>query len=393
MCNNGRPGYLAFTKRDDLEAGRADVYTYTVHNTPGIIKYITFFIRFSQGARAIVHIKIAIGLFVNIAHVWYEELRSTGPGYMISHMRTLTAIKLVNKRCTGFVKDSFRRAFSTKRAAVFYVLLVCVCALLIAGVISDRFTRDYRLIFAGSIFVICLTSSIVHGVPAALLTVLVNLLGVSFTMRDFHTTGDWYYLSISVFQITTAISSVIIAVLAEMEKAKRESHEQASLTDALTEVYNTRFFHLRLDEEITRSIRKSDPMTLLLIDVNAFKSINDNYGHLEGDKVLKDIALYLRKSTRASDVVCRSGGDEFAVILPDTDKDAGNYIAQRIAAGASGYILKSQNNGLSIPVFISVGAATFPHDAEERPALIDCADKRLYKEKRKFYSNRETVAE
>jgi len=292
------------------------------------------------------------------------------------------------KQGAGFIKESFRRAFSQKRAVVLYFLLIFVCAVLFTGVVSDVFSRAYRLTFAGIIFVVCLTCSIIYGIPAALLTITVNLMGMSFSMKYFHTTGDWYYLSIAVFQITTAISSVIISVLADREKTKRETHEQASLTDALTEVYNTRFFHLRLDEEITRSIRKSDPMTLLLIDVNAFKSINDNYGHLEGDKVLRDIALYLRQSTRVSDVVCRSGGDEFAVILPDTDRRTGTLIAQRITDGAAGYILTSQNNNLAIPVYLSVGAATFPDDAQERTDLIDKADKKLYLEKKNFYSKR-----
>lgn len=302
--------------------------------------------------------------------------------YMISVMKIVIALR-------RFFKDSFRRTFSTKRNVILFLILICICAVLFTGVVGDLFPRAYRLFFAGLIFIICLTSSIVFGTPAALLTVVVNLLGMIFSMRSFHITGDWYYLSISVFQVTAAISSVIISVLADMEKAKRETHEQASLTDALTEVYNTRFFHLRLDEEITRSIRKSDPMTLLLVDINAFKSINDNYGHLEGDRVLKDVAAYLRETTRAADIVCRSGGDEFAVILPDTGKDSGAFIAGRISAGASSYLLTSEKNNLAVPVYLSVGAATFPEDAGDRTSLIECADKELYKEKHEFYSNRD----
>lgn len=292
------------------------------------------------------------------------------------------------RQAADFTAESFKRSFSKKPAVVAYVLLILLCALLFGGIVSDLFTRTQRLIFSGSIFAVCLVSSIVYGIPAVVLTILVNLLGASFTMRYFHATGDWYYLSISVFQLTTAVSSVIIGVLADNQKSKTETHEQASLTDALTEVYNVRFFHLRLDEEITRAARKADPLTLLLIDVNAFKSVNDNYGHVEGDRVLRDIASYLRLSVRISDVVCRCGGDEFAVILPDTNRKTGTYIAQRIAAGAPEYIMTSPKNGLSTPLYLSVGISTFPVDADERTPLIERADRELYRAKNEFYTNR-----
>ena len=216
-------------------------------------------------------------------------------------------------------------------------------------------------------------------------------MGASFSLKYFHASSDWYYLSIAVFQLTTAISSIIIALLSDAEKLKKETHQEASLTDALTEIYNTRFFHLRLDEELTRAVRKADPLTLMYIDVNDFKSINDNYGHTEGDRVLKDIAAHLLKSTRASDVVCRSGGDEFAVILPDTSHDTGIMIANRISSGTPAFIMTSPKNGLATPVHLSVGVATFPVDADNRDDLIEYADKELYKDKNEFYKNRERV--
>jgi diguanylate cyclase (GGDEF)-like protein len=292
-------------------------------------------------------------------------------------------------KVSRFVSASFKRAFSSRKAVLIYILLMVIAAVLFTGIVSDIVTRPYRIAFSGSVFALCLISCIVYGIPAAMLTVIVNLLGASFTLKYFHTTADWYYLSIAVFQLTTAISSVIIAVLADTEKSKKETHKEASLTDALTEVYNTRFFHLRLDEELTRSARKADPLTLMLIDVNAFKAINDNFGHAEGDRVLKDIAAHLLKSTRASDVVCRSGGDEFAVILPDTSRDTGIMIANRISSGIPEYIMTSPKNGLSTPVYLSIGLATFPVDTDDRDGLIEYADKALYRDKDEFYASRE----
>ncbi len=87
---------------------------------------------------------------------------------------------------------------------------------------------------------------------------------------------------ICVFQIATGVSSIVISIIADMERFKKDSHKEASLTDALTEVYNNRFFQLRLDEEITRARRSGRPISLLLVDVNSFKAINDEFGHAEG---------------------------------------------------------------------------------------------------------------
>ncbi len=293
------------------------------------------------------------------------------------------------KRVLGFVSASFKRAFSTKKAVLIYLLLMTVVALLFAGIIGDVVTRPYRIIFSGSVFAICLICSVVFGFSAAVPSIIVNFIGASFSLRYFNLTADWYFLSIAVFQLTAGISSLVIAVLADMEKSKKEAHKEASLTDALTQIYNTRFFHLRLDEELTRSMRKTDPLTLMLIDVNAFKAINDNFGHVEGDRVLKEVAAHLRKSTRISDVVCRYGGDEFALILPDTSRDTGILIANRISSGAPKYVKTSPKNGPGMPVYLAVGVATFPVDADERDALIEHADRELYKDKSEFYANRE----
>lgn len=296
-------------------------------------------------------------------------------------------------RLIKFLSNSFRRVFSNKKTTSIYLLLMVIAAIMFTGIVSDVLTRSYRIVFSGGVFGLCLICSIVYGIPAAAPTMIVNLIGASFTLKLFNGTEDWYYLAVAVFQLTTAISSIIIAVLADVEKSKKEIHKEASLTDALTEIYNTRFFHLRLDEELTRAVRRSDPLTLMYIDVNDFKSINDNFGHAEGDKVLKDIAAHLLKSTRATDVVCRSGGDEFAVILPDTSRDTGVMIANRISSGTPEYVKASSKNGVTISVHLAVGVATYPADADNRADLIEFADMALYRDKKEYYAGRTAVEE
>jgi len=98
----------------------------------------------------------------------------------------------------------------------------------------------------------------------------------------------------------------------------------------LTGIYNHRFFHIRLEEEFSRCRRNNTPISLIIMDMDNFKTINDQYGHQEGDKVLKSIVGILKDCIRNTDILARYGGDEFVVILPDTDYNTAMNVAMRI---------------------------------------------------------------
>ncbi|GAI05876.1 unnamed protein product, partial [marine sediment metagenome] len=126
--------------------------------------------------------------------------------------------------------------------------------------------------------------------------------------------------------------SIIAAQIANaIEKSRLyEETKMLSLTDPLTELPNRRHFDIMIDTELRRSERYNRPLSLLLIDLDNFKSYNDRNGHLEGDKVLAEYAKFMKLSIRDIDFICRFGGDEFVVVLPETDESFAKAVAERI---------------------------------------------------------------
>jgi diguanylate cyclase (GGDEF)-like protein len=142
-------------------------------------------------------------------------------------------------------------------------------------------------------------------------------------------------------------------------------------TDPLTGVANRRSFYSSLTTELKRAERTSTPMTVVLIDLDGFKEINDTHGHPFGDGVLQTIAEKVRGSLRATDVIARVGGDEFAILLPATPRDAAAAMITRARDEATASVG-------GVPLTWSAGVATFPSDARDAATLVECADAALY---------------
>jgi len=149
-----------------------------------------------------------------------------------------------------------------------------------------------------------------------------------------------------------------------------------AIKDGLTGLYTHRYFQELLNQELEKAKNYSYPLTLLMIDTDKFKQYNDTFGHPEGDKLLKNIANILTKNVRKNDYVCRYGGDEFAIILVNTKKQDGYYIAERIRQSYS--VLKKGD----IKVSASIGIASYPDDSITKDDLIKKADEALYEAKR-----------
>ncbi len=152
--------------------------------------------------------------------------------------------------------------------------------------------------------------------------------------------------------------------------------EDLSFKDALTDVYNRRYFTIRMEEEFKRHSRFGEPLSLALLDLDRFKEINDQFGHRAGDEVLRDVAQLLVKHSRSFSIVTRYGGDEFAIILVNTAKAGGLTYAERIR------IIMEQNRFAHSPVTASLGVASLPEDATTIDDLIVAADRALYEAKR-----------
>ena len=191
------------------------------------------------------------------------------------------------------------------------------------------------------------------------------------------------YIAYSFYQ-QTRIKKLRRELSGKMEKLlsaeiRAEAFQKLSILDSLTGLYNRRFVEKHLVAEIARAKRRGQPMTLMAMDLNDFKEINDNFGHAAGDLVLKHFAEWLRKNIRASDIPVRMGGDEFLVLLPECTPDQAEQLLPRISD------LKVEYEGKVISVNFSVGCAgyapsAFPQEAPQE--LLERADQALYADKR-----------
>jgi len=160
-----------------------------------------------------------------------------------------------------------------------------------------------------------------------------------------------------------------------MEKLK-----QLSITDGLTKLFNSRYFHTQLENEINRTRRYQRPLSLLMMDIDRFKLFNDTYGHLEGDKVLVRSAQVIKSCLRKMDSAYRYGGEEFTVILPETEGVEAATVAERIRAAIEKGPFPSATPGEFYQVTISIGATALSR-GEDSALLLQRADQAMYQSK------------
>ncbi len=152
--------------------------------------------------------------------------------------------------------------------------------------------------------------------------------------------------------------------------------------DALTRVFNRSFLDLQLPLEIERATRNSEPMAMLVLDLDDFKQINDSYGHDAGDQVLRQFGDLLRETLRKVDMVFRFGGEEFVVLLPRLDEDSAIRAAERLREAISGHRFEIAADRPPLTATVSVGGAIYPRDALSEESLFRAADEACYRAKR-----------
>ncbi len=198
-----------------------------------------------------------------------------------------------------------------------------------------------------------------------------RLLGV-LVMQQCQATRDW--LSGEV-RLAAAIADQLAVAISHSELFAQVKHQ--AITDGLTGLYNHIYFKNRLAEELKRAHRKGSPCSLLMLDLDKLKQINDTMGHPIGDAAIRQVAVVLKKLLRSGDTAARYGGEEFAVILPETPMSEALLIAERLRQN----INRNPVPGLGC-ISTSIGAAFYPVHAETPAELIDKADKALYVAKR-----------
>ena len=208
------------------------------------------------------------------------------------------------------------------------------------------------------------------------------------------------------------MDELMLTAIENFYNASVRDLEKRAIRDPLTELYNKDYFQQRLSEEMRRALRHTEPLTVAMIDMDHLKTINDTHGHPVGDAVISAVASAIRDTSRQTDVPCRYGGDEFAVILPETGKTQARVFAERLirnmenltivvtsgertprkmdepSADGGGVDNQPHEQGegskpLVIPApTISIGLASFPEDARNPETLVAKADAALYRAKR-----------
>jgi len=173
---------------------------------------------------------------------------------------------------------------------------------------------------------------------------------------------------------------LIDELLAVIDRARERQRllaelERLAITDGLTGLYNRRYFEDKLREEENRAERYGTPVTVVMTDVNHLKYVNDHYGHREGDALLRAAARLLRENTRSVDTVARYGGDEIAIIMPETTQHEASHFLRRLRRAVEKY-----NEGARVPVSIAVGFASRP-PCPTLAIALRLADERMYEDK------------
>jgi two-component system, cell cycle response regulator len=177
----------------------------------------------------------------------------------------------------------------------------------------------------------------------------------------------------------------LIAAHAELALTNAERYHQAkekAFIDDVTEVYNARYLLQATEHEILRAGRSGKELSVLFLDLDRFKRVNDQYGHLVGSNVLRQLSEVLLDCVRQVDTLARYGGDEFTILLVDTGLDGGVAVAERIRRTVAETLFEGAG-GAPIRLTISIGVATFPDHSRDREGLLDVADKAMYRAKSK----------
>jgi diguanylate cyclase (GGDEF)-like protein len=255
-------------------------------------------------------------------------------------------------------------------AIAFFTVLIAL-----TGGIDSPFFFGYYLIVAGAAlvvggmtaFVLAATTSIVYLVAMAAQPGSDQLTFEQVTRLGFNILSLW-------------LLSYLASVLAREQRRTRDAAVRLSLFDPLTQLYNRNYFFAVLDREILRAARTGRGFCLLMLDLDGLKPVNDTYGHHYGDRLLREVADVIRRGIRVIDSPARYGGDEFVVLLPETESEGAEVLADKLRQGVGQISIETEAG--TVRSTVSVGVVTFPDDGATGDDLLISADAAMYASKR-----------
>jgi len=179
--------------------------------------------------------------------------------------------------------------------------------------------------------------------------------------------------------MTPPLSYVFISIYLQLEKVRAEVHAMA-MTDELTRAFNRRHFLKLVENELERAKRYQHALSIIIFDIDNFKKVNDTYGHLCGDAVLQDLSLICRAILRQCDAFARFGGEEFILLLPETEKPNALVVANKLCQLIANHMIEYK--GIQLQVTISAGVTTSSPNGDTLDDLLNRADQALYKAKK-----------
>lgn len=253
-----------------------------------------------------------------------------------------------------YVNNILDNNFVTK-APVGCTILLSVIISLIIGFITLKFISVSAMIF---------------------LTLLTYMGYTIFTFQMMKHFNLWVDL-VSPLIFATIVFIAMLIVKYVIKSKDFEQQYKLATTDGLTGLYNHRYFQEQMTSALEHAKRYETEFSLIIIDIDYFKKFNDSFGHQCGDRVLRAVAQTLKKNVRATDIVCRYGGEEMSIILPNIGREDAIFTAQKLCKLVAEQEVRT-NNDKTTNVTISLGVATYPGDAETTQDLIKAADERLY---------------
>ena len=319
---------------------------------------------------------------------WY------GPAFTYEYIPVWEVDKAIDKNDYNFLKEKFENKIvyvgvtTTSSSDVKTTPLsaryagVEIHTTFLNNILDNNFIKKTKgwidvlisLILAGLTGVIVYRSKSVSiaSVKVFVLIVLYTLI----TLVVMHYMNLWIPLVLPIV-CTVATITASYAVKYIITSRDYEHTYKLAVTDALTEMYNHRYFQEQMKLNIDNSKRYNTPFSLIMIDIDFFKKFNDKYGHQSGDAVLRQVAGTIKKNIRSTDIPCRYGGEEMAVILTNTDKEAATTVAFKICEAVRQREFELATGDWT-HVTISLGVATMPNNADSVQGLIEYADKCLY---------------